>query len=175
MGYYRCECIDEFVLFSRFGLLDDLCISFVSSYSLFQCLGRSSLPFARYTRFSLLLGVDSFSRCIHSCAVRSACLLRTKGHVSWWTNVALHPTRAYLWNMIHCEHVTILSCVSFKADSFALTASSVYAISCRLCLFKLLCTPSQTHAKLATRRLQIGSLQRVKISSRLWGRCNDGG
>lgn len=32
--------------------------------------------------------------------------------------------RSYLWNMIHCDTVTILSCVSFKVDSFALRASS---------------------------------------------------
>jgi hypothetical protein len=32
--------------------------------------------------------------------------------------------RSYLWNMIHCDTVTMLSCVSFKVDSFALRASS---------------------------------------------------
>jgi hypothetical protein len=32
--------------------------------------------------------------------------------------------RSYLWNMIHCDIVTILSCVSFKVDSFAWRASS---------------------------------------------------
>jgi hypothetical protein len=37
----------------------------------------------------------------------------------------MSPTgRSYLWNMIHCDTVTMLSCVSFKVDSFALSASS---------------------------------------------------
>lgn len=44
--------------------------------------------------------------------------------------MAIDPRRAigYLWNMTHCATVTTLSCVSFRAESFALTASSVYAI-----------------------------------------------
>lgn len=34
----------------------------------------------------------------------------------------------YLWNMTHCATVTIPSCVSLRAESFAFTASSVYAM-----------------------------------------------
>jgi hypothetical protein len=30
----------------------------------------------------------------------------------------------YLWNIIHCDTVTMLSCVSFNVDSFAFKASS---------------------------------------------------
>ena len=35
---------------------------------------------------------------------------------------------AYRWKRIHCEAVTILSCVSFSELSFALKASSDHAI-----------------------------------------------
>lgn len=35
---------------------------------------------------------------------------------------------AYLWNMIHCAAVAMLSWLSLRADSFASTASSLYAI-----------------------------------------------
>ncbi len=32
---------------------------------------------------------------------------------------------AYLWNMIHCAALAMLSCVSFSADSLASTASAL--------------------------------------------------
>ena len=55
-------------------------------------------------------------------AMRSACrlkigLIREIAH-------AYQREHSYLWNIIHCDTVTMLSCVSFKVDSFALRASS---------------------------------------------------
>src|ERR1700761_6366532 len=35
----------------------------------------------------------------------------------------------YLWNMIHCETDTMLSCVSLRVDNLALRASSENAIA----------------------------------------------
>ena len=40
----------------------------------------------------------------------------------------LDGSKPYLWNMTHWATVTMLSWVSLRAESFARTASSVYAI-----------------------------------------------
>jgi len=73
--YDRSKCVHELVLSARFRLLDDLCQAETLVTIHHWLKGCFVLPFAKYIIFSLLLAVESFSLCIHSCAVRSACLL----------------------------------------------------------------------------------------------------